>query len=413
MKKRFGLVLCLLLVSLCAFALADVTIDAKNFPDAAFRECVKAFDTDGNGKLSDAELNAVEEIECYEKGITSLKGIEYFPALRTLSCSKNNLTSLDVSQNPALENLYCSDNQLTNLDVSSNPGIWYLICSGNQLKSLDLSNNYSLYYLGCNDNQLKSLDLSKNPNLYIIDVSNNRLTKLDVSKNRYPDWFCCEGNNLKEIDISGIDHLNNFVNWHESDEVDGVLIWGLDTGFRFSVDKGVKVIYAPEIGKAKISAIKPQVYTGKAIKPAVTLKYKGKTLTKGKDYTVSYSNNKKIGTAYVSITGKGQFVEMAVVKFEIIPEAVELSALTAGKQQLTAEWTKGSGGITGYQVEYSQKKDFSESKKKTVKKAATTSVVFKKLDAKTKYYVRVRAYKVVDEKTHYSAWSNVMYKKTK
>ena len=46
MKKILGVVLCVLLISLCAFALADVEINNANFPDELFREYVKQFDTD-------------------------------------------------------------------------------------------------------------------------------------------------------------------------------------------------------------------------------------------------------------------------------------------------------------------------------------------------------------------------------
>ena len=56
---------------------------------------------------------------------------------------------------------------------------------------------------------------------------------------------------------------------------------------------------------AKVSTIPNQRYTGKYIKPNVTVKYSGRTLKKGTDYTLSYYNNKEIGTARVTITGKG------------------------------------------------------------------------------------------------------------
>ena len=48
-------------------------------------------------------------------------------------------------------------------------------------------------------------------------------------------------------------------------------------------------------------------YDGKAKKPGVTVKLNGKTLKNGTDYTVSYSNNTKVGTATVKITGKGNY----------------------------------------------------------------------------------------------------------
>ncbi len=167
-----------------------------------------------------------------------------------------------------------------------------------------------------------------------------------------------------------------------------------------------------DISKAKITAIKAQVYTGKAIKPTVIVKYDGKKLTVGKDYTVTYKNNKKIGKATVTITGKGSYTGKKTVKFDIIPKAVKLSSLTAGKKELTVKWSKGSN-ITGYEIEYSTSKKFKNSKTVTVSKAATTKTVLKKLSAKKTYYVRIRTYKTVNGKKYYSAWSSAKSKKTK
>lgn len=44
------------------------------------------------------------------KGLTSLKGIEYFTALTELRCNNNQLTTLDVSKNTALTVLWCETN---------------------------------------------------------------------------------------------------------------------------------------------------------------------------------------------------------------------------------------------------------------------------------------------------------------
>lgn len=54
-----------------------------------------------------------------------------------------------------------------------------------------------------------------------------------------------------------------------------------------------------------VSAISDSSYTGKAICPSPTVKYGTTTLTKGTDYTLSYSGNVNAGTATVTITGKG------------------------------------------------------------------------------------------------------------
>ena len=73
--------------------------------DAAFRSYVKGtFDTDGNGKLSPAEISLVTYIDVCDMGISSLKGVEYFTKLLHMYCDYNNLTSLGVSKNTAFTN---------------------------------------------------------------------------------------------------------------------------------------------------------------------------------------------------------------------------------------------------------------------------------------------------------------------
>ena len=89
-------------------------------------------------------------------------------------------------------------------------------------------------------------------------------------------------------------------------------------------------------------------YTGSAIKPAVTVIVDGQTLSLGRDYSVSYNKNQKVGTAEVivqSIGGNYEFI--AVATFEITkgkatffkkPEAVDNLVYTGEPQALV---TKG------------------------------------------------------------------------
>lgn len=58
-------------------------------------------------------------------------------------------------------------------------------------------------------------------------------------------------------------------------------------------------------------------YDGHAKKPSVTVKYGGKKLKKDRDYTVSYKNNKKRGTASVIIKGKGRYSGTVTKTFRI------------------------------------------------------------------------------------------------
>ena len=59
-------------------------------------------------------------------------------------------------------------------------------------------------------------------------------------------------------------------------------------------------------------------------------------------------------------------------------------------------------GVNGYQIKISTSKKFKKAKTKKYKKAKFT---IKKLKANKKYYIRVRAYKVVNGITYYGKWS--------
>ncbi len=91
---------------------------------------------------------------------------------------------------------------------------------------------------------------------------------------------------------------------------------------------------------------------------------------------------------------------------------VKIKKVTSGKKQLTVKWKKvKSAG--GYQMVVSKKKNMKKGKKITVKGAKKTKKVIKKLSSKKKYYVRIRAWKKIDGKKAYGAWSKVKSKKTK
>ena len=130
------------------------------FEDENFKSyCVENFDSDGDGEVSYAEAKVVTHIDVYNKGISSLKGIESFTNLTYLNCSSNpfsstanQLTSLDVSHNTALTELRCYSNRLTSLDVRGCSALKALWCSSNQLTSLDVSHNTALELLYCNSN---------------------------------------------------------------------------------------------------------------------------------------------------------------------------------------------------------------------------------------------------------------------
>lgn len=85
-----------------------------------------------------------------------------------------------------------------------------------------------------------------------------------------------------------------------------------------NIKKTFKITKA-SVAKAKVTGVsKKYKYTGKAIKPAVKVTLGGVTLKKGTDYTVSYKSNKKVGTATITITGKGSYKGTVKKTFKIV-----------------------------------------------------------------------------------------------
>ena len=72
-----------------------------------------------------------------------------------------------------------------------------------------------------------------------------------------------------------------------------------------------------DINNAFFSGIEDKNYTGSEIKQSPIVKYNDITLVEGKDYTVSYSNNKEVGTATVTFTGIGKYTGTVNKTFKI------------------------------------------------------------------------------------------------
>ena len=156
--------------------------------------------------------------------------------------------------------------------------------------------------------------------------------------------------------------------------------------------------------KATISGISNKSYTGKNITQSITVKYNGKALKKGTDYTVSYSSNKNIGTATVKVAGKGSYTGTITKTFKINPAKQEIQKLTAKSKAFFVDWAQ-KGSATGYEIQYATNSKFTSAKKVTITNNKTDKTTISKLSGKKKYYVRVRSYTTVKGTKYYGAWS--------
>ena len=97
------------------------------------------------------------------------------------------------------------------------------------------------------------------------------------------------------------------------------------------------------------------------------------------------------------------------------PAKVVIKDPAAAKKAITVKWKAGKKAqVTGYEVLLATNNKFTKNKKAVIVKGYDkTSKKVTKLKAKTKYFVKIRAYKTVDGKKIYSNWSAVKSVRTK
>lgn len=176
-----------------------------------------------------------------------------------------------------------------------------------------------------------------------------------------------------------------------------------------------KVYLNKKIYNAKVTVPDFVVYSGKAKTPNVTVKLDGKTLSKGKDYTVKYTDNTNCGKATVQVDGIGEYIGTVRKYFTIKPAKVTAKKLVSPKtKSVKLTWAKADGNVDGYQVQVALNKKFTSGKKVAwVKKNSTIAKTVKGLKKGKVYYARVCAYKTIDGKKVFGAWSTLKKVKTK
>lgn len=78
-------------------------------------------------------------------------------------------------------------------------------------------------------------------------------------------------------------------------------------------------------------SVDPQTYTGKQIKPQITVFFGKNELTQKTDYTISFKNNTNVGTATFTITAKGNYSGKETGTFAIVAKNIEDEDVTVSE----------------------------------------------------------------------------------
>lgn len=93
---------------------------------------------------------------------------------------------------------------------------------------------------------------------------------------------------------------------------------------------GSFTISPANISEASIS-VADQNYTGSQLTPVPTVTLNSKSLESGTDFTTSYSNNVKVGTANITVNGKGDYTGSATSTFKITRGQVTVKKVKVGE----------------------------------------------------------------------------------
>lgn len=121
----------------------------------------------------------------------------------------------------------------------------------------------------------------------------------------------CDGVKLEE----GIDYAVRYSNNVNAGQAQ-VSITGIGR-CKGQVSAAFTIERAP-LSKASISGVATKAYTGKPIKQTPVVKLGSTTLKAGRDYTIRYKNNKKLGKATMTIEGKGNYKSTRSATFKIV-----------------------------------------------------------------------------------------------
>lgn len=423
-----------------------ISKSSSYFPDKAFRKYITdEFDTNKNGKLSTAEIQAATTFNLKGLGIANLKGIERFPYATSLYAMDNKLKSVNLTKNTKLKNIILRGNDLTGtldlrynrsmvvVDYSDNALTKVSMPSSKYLKKIEMINasknkfttqtNAGLYYKYINadimpnlteiyasDNAITGFNCNGTKAM-ILDLRNNKITKFEggtggfqavgiyldgkyntlksTSKvdfstlgNAVPQRFSCNSSVRSKV-VMVTPRLSVTPDWNQIKVTVGASSGEASYKLERKAGSGAyKTVATWDAGELDDPEFGENQVIESDITPGATYTYKLTT-------TVMVQNADKVPTAW------SKAIEKTVVA---APAAPTMTLKSSKKGYATISW-KAVPGATGYQVYYGSS---ASSAKSAVTKNTTKLYVSKsKLKSARTYYFRVRAIKKVGDKTYY------------
>lgn len=329
-------------------AAATVKINSKNFPDAAFREYISSkFDKNGNGNLSEAELNNAKNFEI-PSASTNITGIKLFPNVTKLSLDYcENIIAITVSDMPKLKSLTGNYSGLVSVNVSNCDNLEYMEIRDSRICCANVDLEDDVY-----------VSFGKQETIELQAVESNGKYKLDLNIIPGFDYKKAEFN---ELYLDGATVKKGVIKWNRKKDIPSKIKYTYDCGtYNYSTRS--------ELINVEIKVKKP----GTLIKKIKT-KANKIVLNYGESYslkaTVSPSNasNKTLqysmGTSKVETT-KGvkingtkpgtKYLYIKTLDGSNITKKIKVVVRTRKESKTATEWKNGTSTI--YIHNYNSKK---------------------------------------------------------
>ena len=162
-------------------------------PDANFCKALLALYP--KGYITSSDVHNITSLDVSDKNISDITGISWFSDLKTLNCSHNNISSVNISQNTNLQTFNCGFNQVSTINYSFPSSLTNLNLYSNNLTSIPALPS-GLQYLELGENKFENINIQGHSSLKEAGFSNNRLTGLSVNGCNSLTYLDCSNNQI-------------------------------------------------------------------------------------------------------------------------------------------------------------------------------------------------------------------------
>ena len=167
-------------------------------------------------------INDIIKIKCHSQDIQSMRGLEQFINLESLSLYNNQLKQLDIDLKlfKNLKELNLARNNLSQLTITDLSKLNKLYVFDNHLTDLTLSNLVELQTFKANNNNIEHFAYSNMPKLEKVYIFNNELETIDIYNLPSLHYLDCRQNPMPDSLYDEMDKIDDITFLHDGNAED-------------------------------------------------------------------------------------------------------------------------------------------------------------------------------------------------